>query len=86
MRWYSTHKHFEGLNFIIEKEERMPYYTLFLYTDSSHFQYDMSDPTGNCSSHQDDYTEDTLELAQKKALKNFGVPLDSWKELEENPG
>ena len=31
-----------------------------------------------------DYLQDTLDMAKKCALDEFGIPVDSWKELKEN--
>lgn len=77
-KWYSTFNHPENMYFIIEHEEPAGYY-VFAYTVPETFRQDLAENTG-CPRHEEDYLQDDLAMAQKCALRQFGVPLDSWVE------
>lgn len=90
MRWKSEYKHPDGLYFIIERQvlrnvtdqkDEDGFY-LYGYTHADTFNMDLNNPGGECTSHQMDYLQDTLEMAQGYALEDFGIPLDSWVEIE----
>ena len=77
MKWYSTYDHPKKMYFIIEHDEGVGYYLYLYYEDISFFQADIRSEEG-CPNHQDDYLQDTLDIAQKQAYQDFGVPMDSW--------
>ena len=80
MKWYSTYSSPKGARFVIRKDTRAGYY-LYVYEDYGLFDEDRK-ATGTCSRHQQDHLQDTLEIAQDQALEDFGVPLDSWMQVE----
>jgi hypothetical protein len=50
-----------------------------LYFDSfTDFEKDMRDPEFGCPHHNEDDLQDTLEIAQRIAWKDYGIPIDSW--------
>lgn len=67
MKWVSSFKHPAGLCCEIVHDSKAGYY-LFIY-----------DVPKN---ETQDHLQDTLEIAQEQALEDFGIPLDSWKEVE----
>jgi len=79
-RWYSTFKHSKGWHFIIE-DDPSGYY-LFVYEHKSFFDDDMNEPV-SCSHHQQDHHQDTIEQAKEQAEEDFGVPLNSWVEIQD---
>lgn len=78
MKWYSCYDHPEKTFFIINHDENVGYYLYLYYEDFSFFEMDIKDISGLCANHQDDWLQDTLEIAQRQAWEDFGVPLDSW--------
>jgi len=80
MKLYSRHTHPEKLYFIIDHDEKAGFY-LYVYDNDQSFKEDLTDPL--CRSHQQDHLQDDLETAQEQALEDFGVPLDSWVEVED---
>lgn len=80
MKWYSTYIHPEGFKFIIELDENVGYY-IYLYEDLEYFEDDFKRPEG-CPSHQDDDLQDSLESAKRCTFIQFGVPVDSWTQIE----
>ena len=67
MQLSSNFKHPQNLSFIIEEDKNVGFY-LYIY-DSRGF-----------NTH--DYLQDSLEIAKEQALDDFGVPLDSWVQVE----
>lgn len=80
MKWYSTYEHPDKLSFIIEHDENVGYY-IYIYESFECFEDDLKTPEG-CPSHQEDYLQDTLEIAQRFTFKYLGVPIDSWVEAK----
>lgn len=80
MKWYSAYDHPDKTFFIIEYDENVGYYLFLYYEDPSFFEEDIKRETG-CPNHQDDWLQDTLEIAKEQAWEDFGVPLDSWVEV-----
>lgn len=78
MKWYSVYEHPARMNFIIEYDENVGYY-IYLYENSTYFERDSRSAEG-CPHHQDDYLQDTLEIAKEFSYEEFGVPMDSWVE------
>ncbi len=68
MKWTSRIKRPKPMNFIIEHDKNVGFY-LYVYDDA----------TGK-NTH--DYLQDTLEIAKEQAFEDFGVHLDSWKQVE----
>ncbi len=66
MKWISNYKHPKGLNFEIEYDEFAGYY-FYANEDETNIYDDL---------------QDTLEVAKEVALEEFGVPIDSWKQVE----
>lgn len=82
MRWKSNYRHPENLNFIINEDLPAGFY-LYIYEEPKFFFEDLNDPEKHCIKYQDNYLQDTLEFAKDDALEYFGVPMDSWVEVEE---
>lgn len=78
MKWYSTYEHPEQLRFIIEHDDNVGYY-IYLYENGEYFKEDCVNAEG-CPSYQDNYLQDTLEIAKEFSYEEFGVPMDSWVE------
>ena len=78
MKWFSTYDHPEKINAIIDYAGAAGYY-LFLYFDSfADFEKDVRDPEFGCPNHNEDDLQDTLEIAQRIAWKDYGIPTNSW--------
>ncbi len=80
MRWYSTYKHPDSLNFIIEEDESVGFY-VYVYDEYDGFLNDLRDPSGHSSRHQQDHLQVGLDGATHFASRKFGVPEDSWVEI-----
>jgi hypothetical protein len=76
-KWITDYKHPDGTLCAIEESR---FYNLADKTTSEHF-YMYAWATNEAY----DYLQDTLEAAKDDALEYFGVPMDSWKEVEEFP-
>lgn len=57
-----------GLHAVIEHAGRVGYY-LYIYDVPNGKSYD--------------YLQDTLEIAQRQALRDFGIPISSWEKVNE---
>lgn len=80
-KFYSTYQHPNNWKFCIEDEGDVGFY-LYVYEHPEFFEEDMAGDQSGCPSHQQDYLQDTLDLAKEQALEDFGVPLDSWIEVK----
>lgn len=78
LKWYSTYAHPDHLKFIIEHDENVGYY-IYLYENFECFEDDLKTYEG-CPNHQNDWLQDTFEIAKEQAWEDFGVPVDSWVE------
>jgi len=77
MKWFSTYDHPEKTNAIIEYDLGVGYY-LYLYFDSfADFEEDVRRASG-CPNHNEDYLQDTLEITQRAAWEDYGIPVDTW--------
>lgn len=68
MKWTSGYKHAENLSFIIDEDKNVGFY-LYVYDQKG--------------SNTHDYLQDTLDAAQDDAWEYFGVPIDSWVEIDD---
>lgn len=66
MKWEAEIENPKKLRFIIDYDEYAGYY-LYVYE-------------GDVDIY--DFLQDTLEIAKRQALEDFGVPLDAWKQVE----
>jgi hypothetical protein len=77
MKWEASIKGPKPKRFIIEQQilrnltDQKDEYGFYLYV------YD-----GITGFNTHDYLQDTLEIAKEQAFEEFGVPLDSWKQVE----
>jgi hypothetical protein len=79
MKWYSTYQNNEKWQFIIRRDSRTKFHTLYVYENyPDGFNYDITDEF--CRNHNRDYEQDDLEMAKRCAFNQFGVPYDSWQE------
>ena len=87
MRWKSNYKHPKGWCFIIQQEDlyestgkvAMVEFCLYVYQHTDFFYDDLRD--SDCTRFQDRYRQDELSISQEEAFEEFGVPLDSWVEI-----
>ncbi len=66
MKWVAEISTPKKMSFIIEQDSRAGFY-IYVFEDDKGI---------------DDYLQDTLEMAQRFALRRLQVPLDAWKEVE----
>lgn len=85
-RWTSTFHHPKGYRFIIEYTEEPPEYMLYLYEHPALYEEEIAENNIGCPLHQDDYNQDTFEASTREALRLYGVPMDSWVEVESGKG
>ncbi|MFO1242907.1 MAG: hypothetical protein U1E36_06875 [Rickettsiales bacterium] len=66
MKWEAEIYHPQKLRFIIDYDEYVGYYLYVWEGEKNTF----------------DYLQDTLDIAKRQALEDFGVPLNVWKQVE----
>lgn len=69
------------MGFIIDDDGHKGFY-LYVYEEMDMFESDINNPEGGCEGHQDNYHVETLEMAKHSAERRFGVPIDSWKQVD----
>lgn len=79
MKWFSTHRHPDELFFIIE-DDPSGYY-VYVYAQKTPYEQDLP-ADEDCIQHQQDHHQDDLPMAKRFALHQFGVPMDSWVDVE----
>ena len=68
MKWTSGYKHAENLSFIIDEDKNVGFY-LYVYDQKG--------------SNTHDYLQDDFETVKFFAFHKFGVPEDSWVEIDD---
>ncbi|MBI3440662.1 MAG: hypothetical protein HY052_02470 [Proteobacteria bacterium] len=80
MKWFADYKHPKDLNFIIDEDKPTGFY-IYMYQNMEQFKKDLYRNDDRCTHFQDDYLQDTLEIAKRCALRVYGVPIDVWKQV-----
>ena len=81
MKWFSSYKHPKNLNFIIYDHGEFGFHNC-IYENPDLFAEDLKDTRSYGTRRQDEAISRTLDAAKRRALKTYGVPVDSWKETE----
>ena len=76
-KFYSDFLKSKNRYYIIQQDT--PGFYIYEYHNKGLFLEDLMDDT-YCPQHQEDYLQDTYEIAKEFAFEDFGVPLDSWQE------
>lgn len=66
MKWEAEISSPKPLRFVIDHDEYVGYYLYVWEGEKNTF----------------DYLQDTLHFAKRQALEDFGVPLDTWRQVE----
>lgn len=81
MKWTTHFQHPESMHFIIDEDSEAGFY-LYVYETEAFYQRDIANAQGKCPSYQRNHLQDTLYWAQQQAEEEYGVPMDSWQEID----